>query len=368
MFLFQKQQLALFVDKKRLLLLGSNPGEKEELEFTKDEVKDGEVVDKEKFIGSIVSFLAKSSFKKQKITCVLLEDLLHQKTMSFADKETVRKEAEEFFKKIYLSEEKRVSKTLTDDKNIYLIATNKDFYAPILAAFEYVGWGIKAVVPISVFYREEEKKKEVSYADADYVVNNKKLIEVGDLLTEEGKTENKASSGDINLSFGDSDEKNSRMFLLGLVGFVILGIVIGLFLFGALKYPFAQTNKAELTKTESITPTSSPTPTVVAEITPSEELAKSATVQVLNGTGIAGQAAKASNIIKEIGFEDVKTGNADTQDAKNTTVVFSSKIPKGVQKKIITELEKTFSKVVSKTSSGSADFDIVITTGKYSSQ
>lgn len=368
MFLFQKQQLVLFVDKKRLLLLGTNVGEKEELEFTKAEVKDGEVVDKDKFIGSIVSFLAKSSFKKQKVTCVLLEDLLHKKTIPFADKETVRKEAEEFFKKIHLPEDKKVSKTLTDDQNIYLIATNKEFYSYILEAFGAVGWRIEAMVPISIFYKEDDKKKEITHDEASYILNNSKLIEVGDLLAEEDKKESRMIVPDISGEVEDSASQKSRSFVLGFVGFIILGIVIGLFFFGVLQSPFGKINTADLTKTSVLTLTSVPAPTVVAEITPSEELAASATIQILNGTGITGQAAKASKIIEEIGFEDVEVDNADEQDATNTTVVFSSKIPEGVQKKIITEFEKTFSKVNSSISSESADFDIVITTGKYASQ
>lgn len=368
MFLFQKQQLVLFLDKKRLLLLGTSAGEKEELEFTKDEVKEGEVVDKDKFIGSIVNFLAKSSFKKQKVICVLLEDLLHQKTIPFGGKEEIKKEAEEFFKKLHLPEDKRISKTLTDDKNVYLIAANKEFYAFILEAFEDVGWGIKAIVPISVFYKEEDRKKEITHEDASYILESPKLIEVGDLLTEEDKRENKAVLPDINLGIKNSESQKSRSFLLGFVGFIALGIVIGLFLLGVLQFPFGNGGKEQLSKTPTISPTSIPTPTVVVEITPSQELATSAAIQILNGTGITGQAAKASGIIKDLGFENIEVDNADTEDASDTIVVFSSQIPEGVQKKIITELEKTFLKVTSSISSDSADFDIVITTGKYSSQ
>lgn len=359
MFLFQKQQLVLFLDKKRLLLLGTSAGEKEELEFTKDEVKEGEVVDKDKFIGSIVSFLAKSSFKKQKVICVLLEDLLHQKTIPFGGKEEIRKEAEEFFKKIHLPEDKRISKTLTDDKNVYLIAANKEFYAFILEAFEDVGWGIKAIVPISVFYKEEDRKKEITHEDASYILDNSKLIEIGNLLVEEDKKESGVK---------DAGSQKSRSFLLGFVGFIALGIVIGLSLLGVLQFPFGNGGKEQLSKTPTISPTSIPTPTVVVEATPSQELAESAKIEVLNGTGVTGQAAKASGIIKDLGFENIEVDNADTEDASDTIVVFSSQIPEGVRKKVVSELEKTFSKVTSKTSSGSADFDIIITTGKYSLQ
>lgn len=369
MLFFQSSKLVLFIDKKHLVLYGKDSSEKEELEFTKDVIKDGEIADKDKFIGEIVTFLAKSSFKKQKVICILSEDLLHQKTILFSNKEEVNKEAEEFFEKIHIPEDKRVVKTLTDDEHVYLIVTDKEFYSAIIDAFDDVGWEIEKVVPITVFYKDN-KKSTLSTDEVANILKNTKLAEIGDFLLEENAVSKKDLSGSKETLSENPKGNKSTLFIIGFIGIITIGVLGTLVLLGILQYP-GKTSKEQLAN-GSVTPspTFTPTPTVVLEADPSEKLKSEAKIQVLNGTGVKGQAGKAAEIFEELGFENVKTGNADDQDESNTTttVAFSSKIPEGVQKKVIKELEKTFAKVLVKDPIDSSDFDIVLTTGKYSSE
>lgn len=58
-----------------------------------------------------------------------------------------------------------------------------------------------------------------------------------------------------------------------------------------------------------------PTPTVAVEVKRSE-----LKVQVLNGSGVKGEAAKAKSLLENLGYKDVATGNADRNDYEATEV------------------------------------------------
>jgi hypothetical protein len=70
-------------------------------------------------------------------------------------------------------------------------------------------------------------------------------------------------------------------------------------------------------------PTSIPLPAPVPEAsTPSAELLGTMTVQILNSTGVTGQAASLSALIKSAGFVNIQTGNS-SQTSPQTLIIVS---------------------------------------------
>lgn len=90
------------------------------------------------------------------------------------------------------------------------------------------------------------------------------------------------------------------------------------------------TSTPEPTITESLTPTESPTPTTTKTPTPVPTLnpvdqstgldRSDLNVTVQNGSGEAGVAGKASDILKHLGYDVSGTGNADNFDYTGVTV------------------------------------------------
>lgn len=101
-------------------------------------------------------------------------------------------------------------------------------------------------------------------------------------------------------------EKKSKLwiYLLILVVVVAIGGVV-LVWAGTFKSIFPEMEKAEETVTPSISPT--------IEVTPEPTIIdlESYQVQVLNGSGVAGEAAKIKNMLLDMGFVSVDTGNAE---------------------------------------------------------
>src|SRR5258706_3093567 len=85
-------------------------------------------------------------------------------------------------------------------------------------------------------------------------------------------------------------------------------------------------------------------------------------IQIQNGTGITGEAAYLQTQLKDLGYTNVKVGNATSQNLTSTQVTFSSSLDAGVVSELTGKLNALYQNVTS-TSSASSTFDIVIVTG-----
>lgn len=106
-------------------------------------------------------------------------------------------------------------------------------------------------------------------------------------------------------------------------------------------------------------PTSTPTPIEVNKST--------LRIELLNGSGIPGEASLVKSELEELGYENIETGNADDQNYEETVVTFSSDLPQEFIEDFIAELENIYVSVNSKVSSNLDNFDIEIIAGLRSS-
>ena len=92
------------------------------------------------------------------------------------------------------------------------------------------------------------------------------------------------------------------------------------------------------------------------------------TVRVLNGTGTAGEAGKVKALLEEAGFEDIKTGNAPSEDNTVTTVSTKADVPAGAVKAVENALKGVFTTEAGDALDEDSDYDIVVTTGGASAK
>jgi len=146
--------------------------------------------------------------------------------------------------------------------------------------------------------------------------------------------------------------KSNKWFFI-VVGLLILG--------GGGIYFFTRGAKEEetipsLTVIGVETSTPAPTPT----LSPADK--KDISIEVQNGTGISGEAAYLQGVLKNLGYSDIKAGNASSQDATKTTVTFGKSVPESIKKEITDKLEGVYKDVEVKTSS-TQSVDVLIVTG-----
>jgi hypothetical protein len=144
------------------------------------------------------------------------------------------------------------------------------------------------------------------------------------------------------------------LILVGILGFVIYKSASKSGGVSTEPTPFDNLTTPSEDNTNVSTPAPSATPTAA-------DKAK-VTVQVQNGTGITGEAAYLQTQLKNLGYTDVKVGNAGTQDATSTQVTFSKTLDSGIVSELTQKLNSLYQNVTTSTSS-SATFDVVIITG-----
>ena len=129
-----------------------------------------------------------------------------------------------------------------------------------------------------------------------------------------------------------------------------------------------ETNPSPTPESDTLSAIATPDPTSTPEpsATPKAEVLDKSKikVEILNGTGKAGEASFLKAELVKLGFKDITASNAETQDETFTTIVFntSSNISEAVVDEITKELGKLYNEV--KTKKRSLDgADISITTG-----
>lgn len=112
--------------------------------------------------------------------------------------------------------------------------------------------------------------------------------------------------------------KNSKLYIVAIVALVLV-------ILGSIFFLFPQIKDKMSSLISKPTPTQAPTPTltkVPEKILKREEWK----FEVLNGSGVSGAAGELAKKLKDKGYTEVKTGNADTQ--VDTTQIFVAKSKK----------------------------------------
>jgi len=147
------------------------------------------------------------------------------------------------------------------------------------------------------------------------------------------------------------------LVLVGILGYVIYKSASGKNENTTLNEPTPFENNLAPTNEATIAPSATPTSSPSASIDKTK-----VKIQVQNGTGITGEAAYLQTQLNGLGYTNVSVGNSATQDETATQVSFSSSLSTQVVNEITSKLN-TIYQTVTKTSSTSTTYDVIIITG-----
>jgi len=168
------------------------------------------------------------------------------------------------------------------------------------------------LVEKSAEVKEKIEKKVVSKPAGQSGLQASEVDATDDLdkktVTEnEKKNDSKVSSWDLEEESSPLDKKNKNFFKLGIIVLIIILAITGIVFF----FFFNSSSKtAPVEEKKTVEPTKA---LEKAQIDKSEW-----TLEVLNGSGVAGAAAKAAAKLTEQGYTVISTGNADNQDYKKS--------------------------------------------------
>lgn len=138
--------------------------------------------------------------------------------------------------------------------------------------------------------------------------------------------EDSLASEEPAISVGEPEEEKSsgkKYLFIGLIVVLVLALIGG----GIYVSQKAMSKKeaSEATSPEPAEPKAASeeevTPTEEPEVTPAAELDRAdLKIQALNGRGVAGAAGGAKDLLEELGYADVVTGNAENYDYEETEI------------------------------------------------
>ena len=245
--------------------------------------------------------------------------------------------------------------------------------------------------PKEVFSDEDKKDEEAEEGEKAEVVDQEEEAEdsedenpdKSDIIEEENlaapkpplkvmQQETPAPVKDMQVASEPSSKSGSNKKLIVII-LTILVVLIGVIVGGVLVYKSATSSAGEdVSVIESdATPTPEPSPAIDAEASDSaqvdEEVDRSEfSIQVLNGSGIPGEAGKLATILETAGFEDIDTGNAESFEYEETEVQVKSD-GSDLQGILISDLEGDYDVVGSSDDlDEDSEFDAVVIVGSGS--
>jgi len=164
------------------------------------------------------------------------------------------------------------------------------------------------------------------------------------------------------------ENKEKTSFFILFISFLI-GLLLGAGLIGGFFY-YRQKVENVATSETSLTPIptysaetveGSPEASASASSKPSADFSKYS-VQILNGSGIAGEAGKVETLLNDAGFSKTTTGNAKAYDYEETEVAMKESVSSSIFDEISSALSK-YSLKEADTLPSSSSYDVVITVG-----
>lgn len=300
-------------------------------------VDDLEVKDESQLKKEIVKVILAEKLKPNNAVIALGDEVLFTKSTTIKDEAKREKAISDFLSEIPFQPQRIVHKTFNTSKGVQIVATNSNLYTKCMNIFRELGWKIKYVVPITIFGNINAENIRALLAD-------KTKLSTANLHTfdvKEIKSEIKIGAG------------------IALTAIIALGAYI--FISNA-------TITSPQAPVELITPVVEetielPDPEPVMEVPlPARSEIK---IQILNGSGIAGQASLTQEKLNGAGFENIEIGNADTQDYTETTVTYSDAVPEEYLEEITNLLKENYENILESSlqKDVTITYDIVIITG-----
>jgi len=347
--MFSNSKIVLYLRRNSLELYSGDRFEK--LELPTAIVDNIEIKDLVAYKKLFSDFITRLNLKKQSGLVVLADDIIFSKIIS--DGANDQPKIQQFIETVPFKEDKIVSKTVISDSDAMVFVTNQDIYGEVISLLESLNWTVKAVVPLNMFKSSLSLISDnIDPQIAKKIQAEHDLIDSANfLLGSEGQTKRRAKSYPITL-----------LLLLGLIVIASASLYLAS-TFGLLKNPLEYLSSSKQSQSlveESPKPTEATNSATADDI---RSLSKDGLkVQVLNGSGITGQASKVKSQLANLRFTEIETGNAIGISTEDTIVVFSDKVSAGIQTQVKTELEKTYSEVTIEEATVT-QFDILITTG-----
>lgn len=358
--LFGKEVAFLYVHKNGITFYVDRETFGLQFDFPKDSINGLQVINGEQIQAALATFLKENyGSTTYSVTMLLSEEVTADKTLVGKEKVKQQEEVNEFVSSLSFKNAAKI--VYKKDSDIETVAANRDLFGTLRKLLAQYGWKTESVVALHLFDELADSDVLTEY-DLEQIHKKSNYLKEGDFLHEEPEEEVKQD----NMFLVPSEQKRPfyRHKTLWL-GLILLLLMAGGG-YGAISHPELKQqllNKLHPTKTVvTVVPTKavikSPTPTQTKQVAKSD-----LKIQVLNGTGTAGQAGTVKSDLAKLGYTNVTTDNASSTNNTDATVSYAATVPQPMQAEITKELQSLFVHVTVSTSAPTSGYDVKVITG-----
>ena len=364
MTLFRKA-LVCYVGSNFLEVFEPNSNNQQKLSFSPESIQHSEIIDKKKYSEELEKFIEGLKLKTGKGIILLSAELVYASDIDITNKNE-KDEAEKFLTAVPLSGNNIAVISLHNKNKLRIIAANKKLYEGELEVLKISNVEIFSVAPISVF-PNRTSGQEFTAQEARKITGEKKILQRYNFLQSKDNPQGDKEMANTrdDLEVGEVGKKSMRkQYILLAISVILLTCAIGYLLLWSKTIPNPWFKKSESLRPKPGAVTV-PSPTSQPKTTTNPLTDKSAIkIQILNGSGIEGQAGKLSDLLQGVGYNNVTTGNTNNLEQR-TTIMYKKLVPKDMLTDITDTIKNDFPDPTLQEASKSAEFDILITTGSF---
>ena len=325
----------IYIDRTNLFYYGGNVHTPVSLPFQKETVLDMEIINQEILTEQIVSWIKTNKIDPSPTIILLSPTIQFQKEIPadtpLEQQTTIKKIFEENipFNETYVKE-------ITLAKSTLLIGINIEFLYTIRDIFHTCGFTVEAIVPIAEVYGAQPIAGFSVQVAQDAL---KKINKEASVPLEYGPDNSHSPEEDPI----PTKPSSNRLFIFVGIFIILLGVLIIVYLLNRKPRKKAEVIKLPPVATAPIIPPMEASPSALVETSTSEAVLKikkeDITINVLNGSGIVGQADTIRQRLKTIGYNQITTGNAGDIQSTKTLIVFKKNVAPRERNEIIEVLK-----------------------------
>ncbi len=346
----------IYIDRNNLYFYGGNVHSPVAFSFPQTSVKDMEVINPEELAVQITEWIKNHKIESSPTLLLLASTIYFQKEIPDTTAPDQRTEMKKTFIENIPFNDTHIQEILVG-KSILLVAVNTDFIYSIRDIFQTCGFVIEAIAPIAEIYGLQTPPAFSPQVAQDAL---KKISKDNGFPLHQQIEANLTQSEDPL----PKTQSNNRLYIMIGVFIILIGVL------GILFYMQRKPNRTKRV-VPTVTTVALPSPTTIPSVEEPQASASSSlsltkqnlSIQILNGSGIPGQADTIRQRLTIRGFSNITTGNAGEVQSSRTLIIFKKEVGEIERNEIIKEIE-LFSNNYTVQEKQDIDNDVLITTSQ----
>lgn len=367
--LSKNHPIILFIDRSGFSVYQDTLVNIPKFNFTPDLINNLDVVNKERFISLIATFIQINKIVPSVLAVILSDSVIYTKDLAVSTQKPIPDQSSEHKGEIqnFLENvpfEEVLAKVIKAGSADRITAVNRDLVMTIMNTFTSKGSVVEAVAPGFIFGQGANFMSGLTLDNVRIILENAETLKLGNLLTNQEEIippQSLKKESEVSLPNGVKKPQNFRQYMLVGVFVTLLVILAVVYLnLGVSQTPPVKKVK----KTVSVISIPTITPILVkAEITTAPIDVKNVRIKITQSSQAEGKIANLSQELLKMGFVDIESEVSEISVPEKSSIVFSPNIPVNLRNNVIAGIKKILPDI-SVLENQDANFTINILIGK----